>query len=680
MSEINENTTPAEEENDLNDVIEEEIDDAEVMQVPIDDTLTVSGEAADAKAVGDALALKADKSELQNQVNVNGQEPDNQGLIILLAGHIPMSDATGAQTVAQAIAAAVARTGADIPVSGETGAQTIAQALSQAVAQTADVIKMSSAADAKTVAQMIATLQEAIGANAESILVLDKKTGATIKLDETSDTTIAQALAALGAGMVKSVNLALPDGSGNVTITVVPFAENLTTEDTKQESGTFIRRTTAGSASITDGYAWLNRMLGNSKHEGYVAEELTLNVLPATRPTPAGITAELDKTTFTAAVETAGTYTLTYTDSWSSTPATWGVTVSGTPESGDTITITWDGESDPEMSVSCPRTPDPAITATIDRDTFVAEVTESGTTNLYYTTEWSEDPATYGITVTGTPIAGDHLQVVYVKEERGTITQAKPTAIVGTGWNLFERTNGYAKVVKYSDTYGYKIGGTWSSLSFKETLDSAAVEINPDANGLFNVPSDGYVIVTGGSTDTYILTTWSDWEGGPAGGFKAYSESRCSLATIMSECFPYGLMKVGTAQDEIDRNAQTATSWVQRIAYSEEARAAAETSGLQYDFDEYYIYIERDDPVVTHIELSGEYEISEHGLEYIDGTAVPMYCEILYGENLRDKLRRDVITSIDGNKPDATGAAQSEKFGLYLDADGYLCQHIVGDA
>ena len=81
MSEINENTTPAEEENDLNDVVEEEIDDAEVMQVPIDDTLSVSGEAADAKAVGDALALKADKSELQNQVNVNGQQPDNQGLI-----------------------------------------------------------------------------------------------------------------------------------------------------------------------------------------------------------------------------------------------------------------------------------------------------------------------------------------------------------------------------------------------------------------------------------------------------------------------------------------------------------------------------------------------------------------------------------------------------------------------
>ena len=49
MSEIN-----------MNEVVEEVVSDATVMTVPIDDTLSVSGEAADAKAVGDALALKAD--------------------------------------------------------------------------------------------------------------------------------------------------------------------------------------------------------------------------------------------------------------------------------------------------------------------------------------------------------------------------------------------------------------------------------------------------------------------------------------------------------------------------------------------------------------------------------------------------------------------------------------------
>ena len=84
--------------------------------------------------------------------------------------------------------------------------------------------------------------------------------------------------------------------------------------------------------------------------------------------------------------------------------------------------------------------------------------------------------------------------------------------------------------------------------------------------------------------------------------------------------------------------------------------------------------------MVTHIELGGEYDISEHGLEFIEGTAVPIYCEILYGENLKDKLRRDCVTKVDGNPADATGNAVSDKLGLYIASDGYLCQRITGEA
>ena len=631
--------------NDLNDEVEVTVEDAEVITVPIDATLSNSGEAADAKAVGDALADKADRSEMQTQVKVNGQAADNQGLIILLASHIPVSDAQNAQTVAQVLTALGLRTGADIKIDSSANAETIKEALSGATARTADVIKMSSASDAQTVAQAMAALAQSIQTNANGITALDAKTGSTIKVNSTDTETIAAAIAAIRAGMVLKVNGIGPNTSGDVIIVTVPYAENLATEDTKEEHGSFIRRTTAGSASISDGSAWLSRMLGNSVHTGFVAESLQLNVIPVTRPTPAGITAELDKTTFEAAVQESGTYVLSYDGSaWSSTPATWGVTVSGTPEDGDSITIEWDGENDPEMTVYSPRTPAAAITAVIDRDTFVAYVDSSGTYNLYFTTEWSEDPEDYGITVTGVPAAGDQLQVVYVKEVRGTITQATPSALVGTGWNLYEAGNGYARVVKYSESYGYKIGGTYTGLTFKESLEDTGEAITPDENGLFSVSGDGYVVVTGGSTDTYILTTWSDWEEGPEGSYEAYKESTVSLASIMSECFPYGLMKVGTVQDEIDRLAGTATSRVERKSYSAENRAAAEASGLQYDFDENYIYIERDDPVVTQIDLAGEYTISEHGLEYIAGTTVPVYCEILYGENLRDKLRRDVVT------------------------------------
>lgn len=638
MSENTENT------NDLNDEVEVEVEDAQVITVPIDATLSNSGEAADAAAVGAALAEKANRSELQTQVKVNGQTADNQGLIILLASHIPVSDAQNAQTVAQVLTALGMRTGADIKIDESQNAETIKEALSGATARTADVIKMSSASDAQTVAQAMAALAQAISGHGEAIAALDQKTGATIKVNATDTETIAAAIQAIRAGQVLKVNGIGPNASGDVILVTVPYAENLASEDTTEEHGTFIRRTTAGEAGISDGNAWLNRMLGNSRHDGFVAESLQLNVIPVTRPTPAGITAELDKTVFEAAVQESGTYVLTYTDSWSSTPATWGVTVSGTPENGDSITIEWDGENDPEMTVYCPRTPAAAITATIDRDTFVAHVGESGTYNLYFTTEWSADPEDYGITVTGVPAAGDQLQVVYVKEVRGTITQATPTALAATGWNLYEGTNGYAKVLKYSDSYGYKIGGTYTSLLFKEALTDEGTAIEPDEDGLFNVSADGYVVVTGGSTNTYILATWSDWEDGPDGSYAAYQESTVSLAAIMTACFPYGLMKVGTAQDEIDRNAALAISRVERQAYSAENRAAAEASGRQYDFDENYIYIERETAVETPIELGGEYTVSDHGQEYIAGTTVPVYCEIVYGESLKDKLRRDVVT------------------------------------
>ena len=62
----------------LNDMVEEVVEDATVMTVPIDDTLSISGEAADAKAVGDALALKADASQVTG-ISVNGQSAEWSG-------------------------------------------------------------------------------------------------------------------------------------------------------------------------------------------------------------------------------------------------------------------------------------------------------------------------------------------------------------------------------------------------------------------------------------------------------------------------------------------------------------------------------------------------------------------------------------------------------------------------
>jgi hypothetical protein len=285
-----------------------------------------------------------------------------------------------------------------------------------------------------------------------------------------------------------------------------------------------------------------------------------------------------------------------------------------------------------------------SISATIDRDTFVAEVTSSGTITLTYTTDWSADPATYGITVTGTPIAGDQIVVVYVKENRGTITTANPTSFVSTGWNLYNHSVGYARVPNYSEEYGFMVDGTYTKLEFATTLTGERTEITP-VDGYFTVNADGYVFVTGGNdTDTAIWITWSDWtEEANGGTWEAYSQTSIDLSGVMVN-FPYGLMRIGNVFDEINLNTLRAYSRIERLAYTDENLAEVIASGVAYDTDTSYIYAVRLLPQTYAISLDGEYTVNDHGTEMFLGTSIGVTVSSLYGNDLKNKLRRDVLT------------------------------------
>ena len=116
MSEIN-----------MNEEVTMVVEDASVITTPIDDTLTISGDAADAKAVGDALALKADLSQVTG-ITVNGQQADAQGAILIDGDEIPVSG-SDATPMADKFAAIDALTGADIPIDAEEGADPIADVI-----------------------------------------------------------------------------------------------------------------------------------------------------------------------------------------------------------------------------------------------------------------------------------------------------------------------------------------------------------------------------------------------------------------------------------------------------------------------------------------------------------------------------------------------------------------------
>jgi hypothetical protein len=236
------------------------------------------------------------------------------------------------------------------------------------------------------------------------------------------------------------------------------------------------------------------------------------------------------------------------------------------------------------------------------------------------------------------------ITVTYVKGNRGTITVATPTSFVSTGWNLYNHAAGYARVVNYSDEYGFMIDGTYTALEFSETLSGTRTTITP-VDGFFTINADGFVWVTGGNeTDTAIWMTWSDWTDEPNGGvFEAYTSSTVDLSGVMVD-FPDGLMRIGNNYDEINLNTGRAYSRIQKMEYTTENLEAVIASGVEYDTDENYIYAVRQFPATYTISLDGEYTVSDHGLEMYVGTTLPVTSSSLYGQDLKGKLRRDVVT------------------------------------
>ena len=294
------------------------------------------------------------------------------------------------------------------------------------------------------------------------------------------------------------------------------------------------------------------------------------------------------------------------------------------------------------------------ISATIDADIFISQMSSaSGTwTTAYDGTSWSNNPATYGITVSGIPISGDEITVAYVKEVRGTIIQSNPQTFTSTGWNLYNHTNGYAKVLNYKENARFGITGTYTSVQLSTTLTGAKSTVTPDENGTFGVPSDYdsyYIWVNGGNaTDTAVWMCWTDWTTQANGGvWQAYSEDTIDFSSIISTYFPNGLMAVGGYKDEVDFSLGKATNNVAKIAYSVQNLAEVKALNVDYEYDENYIYYGLSTPTVTLLSLSSgfnKYAAYDHGMEWFTGSDVEVYAQTLYGVNLKNNLERDVLT------------------------------------
>ena len=416
------------------------------------------------------------------------------------------------------------------------------------------------------------------------------------------ETDIFQAIADAVAASVTSVN----GETGDVKVTHVALADNLASPDSQDIYDGYKFRTSGGSVSIDSGDAELKTIFGNTVAVGRVPEDLVY-VVNTLDLTVGIILADWKASTLGG---TGGTYTFSHDgNDW-----TYG---------GDAV-----------------------------------------------------DLADYGITVAGEPASGDAITVYWQTEVRGTLVTAKPTSFQSIGLNQFDNANN--KLADYSiDTSGAVEANVGTYVCWIHAVGGHTYTVYDSSNGVLRIglydtipdtSTTGIEIVTSNVGTSYVdvdhdcyicvvtttpatLCAHPKWSGYNDATYKAYTESNITIPTADKDgtALPtasYGMPSVGAVRDELSFDMKTYTKRIGQLAYSNANLATVEAMGVPYDYDATNIFYVLGTPVVYELAgtVSGVYTADDFGTEEFIGASVAVYAMNVYGQNLRDKLRSDVLT------------------------------------
>lgn len=485
-----------------------------------------------------------------------------------------------------------------------------------------------------------------------------------------------------------------PDASGNINIVNVPTASNLTSPDAQTSYGTFVYRTSGGSASLTSGDAQLMYVDGNMEIVGRIPENFNIT---ATN----GIVVSYNADTWKLVIDTSGTYYFRYARPTSSTATqSWSTTGTWSRDGVGEVTLSTYGLSisgivDPSISTSVSGSG--ISSATVIPSTFGGQVNSDDIYEFTYSTtanSWqymSEDVSleTYGISVTGTPndadvvtinfVAGTPdsvVTVVYTAAERGTIYVPQPTGFSATGFNQFDvdtmvidnatfaggtiasgvNTVAYCRAkgdvdngyVAYSEGE-YIVGIGWCAAL--PEIGSAVVTTGASvAASLASIPfnDDGYVVVE--VTDASDLCVHPKWSGAADTDYAEYvapSVITFPLVDVEEVDLPlktYGMPRVGAVPDTLDLDAGIYVQRIGRLTNTPANMSTVIGYDTDYDYDDNYIYYVLPQSVTYEVDISPDYIVNDWGTEEFLGTEIPCAAQMLYSQNLRDKLRTDVLT------------------------------------
>ena len=212
-----------------------------------------------------------------------------------------------------------------------------------------------------------------------------------------------------------------------------------------------------------------------------------------------------------------------------------------------------------------------------------------------------------------------------------------------------------------------KVGSTGITTVVSEdaTLSEDAVGFS-SGNKLvrgYRIEYDGYLVIV--TTDVEKLCVHPRWSGTvnwrDAQGFGDYEEyvendiviptsGTLGGETAALPTSEYGIPSVGDVSDVLDLDNRIYTKNIGMVEFSEQNLSNVISKGVPYSYDNSIILYQLDAPVVYKLadDVTDEYDVCDYGHEefvYADGVAaVTVYNSINYGQSLKDKLRRDVVT------------------------------------
>ena len=290
--------------------------------------------------------------------------------------------------------------------------------------------------------------------------------------------------------------------------------------------------------------------------------------------------------------------------------------------------------------------------------------------------------ASYGLSVvyaSGSAVDGESITVHYVKAEFCNIDVANPSAFKAIGLNAFDAQtailsgytiNSAGKVVEQNNSYvcyvkavgglaggyvAYSSAGGIARIGWCANIPTATTEginlsgaVLDQYKSYLSFENDGYVCIA--TTAPATLCVHPKLSGQKDMVYEAYSEDVIDVPTVDADgtALPtatYGMPSVGNVRDELSFDLRTYTKRIGQMAYSEENLTSVMAMGTAYIYDDTNIFYVLENEIAYPLadNVSGIYAADDFGTEEFDAD-IPVYAGILYGENLREKLRSNVLT------------------------------------